>query len=91
MSASNVTCLATYHSEIQKHVKGVFPSAECVETLHIIDGTYSKCITIPFISDALDWFVVTAVNSHMLMRVICSCPMNKQKEKFNKKVCAKGA
>ena len=22
----------------------------------MIDGTYSKCITIPIISDALDWF-----------------------------------
>ena len=36
-------------------VKGVFPSVEWDETLHIIDGTSSKCITIPFISDALDW------------------------------------
>ena len=42
------------HSETQKHVIGVFPSAECDETLLIIDGTYSKCITIPFISDPLD-------------------------------------
>ena len=33
----------------------VFPSAEGDETPHIVDGTYSKCITIPFISDALDW------------------------------------
>ena len=39
------------HSETQKHVIGVFPSAESDETLHIIDGTYSKCRTIPFISE----------------------------------------
>ena len=42
------------HSETQKHVIGVFPSAECDDTLYKIDETYSKCITIPFISDALD-------------------------------------
>ena len=47
----------------------VFPSVECDETSHIIAGTYSKCIMIPFISDDFD-----------LMRVLCSCPMNKQKE-----------
>ena len=43
------------HSETQKNVIGVFSSTECDETLHIIDGTYSKCITIPFISGAFDW------------------------------------
>ena len=42
------------HSETQKHVIRVFPSAECDKTLYIIDGTYSKYIMIPFISDALD-------------------------------------
>ena len=56
MSASNITCLLQYvQNETQKHVIRVFPSAECDETLHIIDGLYSKCITIPFISDVLDW------------------------------------
>ena len=43
------------HCQTQKHVIRVFPSAECDETLHIINRTYSKCITIPFISNALDW------------------------------------
>ena len=37
------------HSEMKKHVIGVFPSAEDDETCPTIDGTYSKCITIPFI------------------------------------------
>ena len=74
------------HNETQKHVIGVFPSAKCNETLHIIDGTYLKCIMIPFISDALDW--CCSDGCHKLMRVSCSCPMNKQKEKFNKKGCA---
>ena len=43
-------------SETQKHVFGVFPNVEGDETSHIVDGTYSKCIAIPFISDALDWY-----------------------------------
>ena len=42
-------------SETQKHVIGVFKSVEGNETSHIIDGEYSKYITIIFISDALDW------------------------------------
>ena len=43
------------HGKTQKHVIGVFPSAECDELFDIIDRTFTKCITIPFISDALDW------------------------------------
>ena len=43
------------HSEKQKHVIGVFPSADYDEISHIINGTYSKCIIIPFILNALDW------------------------------------
>ena len=45
-------------SETQKYVIGVFPSVEGDVTSHVIDGTYSKCVTIPFISDALDWCCV---------------------------------
>ena len=46
------------HSETQKHVR-VFPSAEGYKTSHIADGTYSKSITIPFISDAnAEWFTL---------------------------------
>ena len=54
----------------------VFPSVECDETSHIIAGTYSKCIMIPFISDDFD-----------LMRVLCSCPMNKKKKIEQKGLC----
>ena len=53
-----ILVLQHIHSETQKHVIAVFPSAKCDETSHIIDGTYSKCITNPFISDALAWCCV---------------------------------
>ena len=33
--------------------------------------------------------VVMAVNFYVLMRAFCTYPINKQKEKFNRKVCAK--
>ena len=47
--------LTQIHSETQKHLIGVFPSAKGDETSHIVDGMYSKCIIFPFISNALDW------------------------------------
>ena len=47
--------LTHIQSETQKHVIGVFLSVEGDEVSHVTDGTYSKCITIPSISDALDW------------------------------------
>ena len=49
--------LTNIQSETQKHIKGLFPSVEGDEASHIADGTHSKCITIPFISDALHWCV----------------------------------
>ena len=42
-------------SETQSYVIEVFPRVEGDETFHIVDGTYSKCIAISIISDALDW------------------------------------
>ena len=44
-----------FRGETQKHVIGVFPSVEGDATYHIVNGIYSKCIIIPFISEALDW------------------------------------
>ena len=54
MSAFNVSCFETYHSETMKHVIGVFPSVESDETSHKVDGMYRKCITIYFTSVTLD-------------------------------------
>ena len=50
--------------EIQNHVLGTFLSVKGDERSHIIDGTYSKCIIIPFTSQALDWFVVMDASFH---------------------------
>ena len=47
--------LSDIQRETKKHVKGVFPSVKGDGTSHIIDGTYLKCITSPFISEGLDW------------------------------------
>ena len=47
--------LTHIQSETQKHVVGVFPSDEGDETSYIVNGTYSKCITLPFILYASDW------------------------------------
>ena len=47
--------LTHIQSETQKHVIGVFPGVRGDKTSHIVNGIYSKCITIPFISDTLDW------------------------------------
>ena len=76
-------------SETQKHVIGVFPSVEGDETSHIVDGTYSKCITIPFISDALNWCCGDGWKFLHAHEGFLSMPINQQKEKFSRKVCAK--
>ena len=54
--------LRHHHSKTQKHVVGVSPSAEGYYIFYIVDGKYSKCITISFISDALDSSLVMAAN-----------------------------
>ena len=40
--------LTVIQREIWKHVIGVFPRVKKDETFLIVDGTYSKCATIPF-------------------------------------------
>ena len=47
--------LCNIHSESQKHIIRVFPSDEGDENSHIVDGTCSKYITVPFISGGLNW------------------------------------
>ena len=67
----------------------MFPSIECDGTSHIIDGKYSKCMTILFISEAMDWCCdkgckfLTDDESFLLM------PMSGQEEKSNKTACTK--
>ena len=41
-------------NEAHKHAIGVFPTAEGDKTSHIFDGTHSKYITNPFISNAFN-------------------------------------
>ena len=88
ISASNVTCLETYLA--QKHIIGIFPSAECDEISHITDGTYSKCILVQFISDALDWCYGDVYKFSHAHKGFMLMPNKQAKRKFNKKVCAKG-
>ena len=76
-------------SEAQKHAIGVFPSVEGDETAHVVDGTYSKYITIAFISDALDWYCGDGCKLSHAHDVFCSCTIKKQEEKYNRKVYVK--
>ena len=46
--------LTHIQSGTQQHVIDVFPNVEGDEIYHIIDGTYLKCVTVAFISKALD-------------------------------------
>ena len=79
------------NSETQKHVIGVFPCAKRDETSHIIDGTYSKCIMIPLVSDALDWCCGDGFNVSHAHEGFVLMPNKQTKRKIQKKVCAKGA
>ena len=76
-------------SETQKHVTGAFPSAESDETLYVIVGTYSKCLTIPFISDALDWHCGDGCKFSHAHESFMLMPNKQSRRKMNKKVVFK--
>ena len=80
--------LTHIQSDTQKHVIGVFPSVQGVEATHIVDGTYSKCITIPFILDALDFCCGDGCKFSHAHEGFLLMPNKKTKRKFNRKVCS---
>ena len=79
--------LRQIQSETQKHVKGVLSCVQGDKTSCIVDGTYSKCMTIPFISDALDWCCGDGCKFSHVYDGFLIMP-SKQTKKFNRKVCA---
>ena len=70
---------------------GVFSSAECDETLHKINGTYSKCRTIPFISDALDWCCGDGCEVSHAHECFLLMPNKQTKRKIQQKGLCKGS
>ena len=88
---SMLLALRNIHSETQKHVIGVFPCVEGDETSHIVDGTYTKCTAIPFISDALDWCFGNGCKFSHAHKGFLLLPNKRTKRKIQQKGLCKGS